>query len=90
MNITFLGAQDALIALSTLIGISVLFVIGILGASALVRRDKARNGSYAPVPASTVNAQTVPVQTPVFADTVPAHVAEHPTQLDRVSELVSR
>jgi hypothetical protein len=84
MNIAFPGVQDALIALSTLIGISVLFVIGILGASALVRRDKARNGSYAPVPAHTVLA------TPMFADTVPAHVAEHPTQLDRVPELVSR
>jgi hypothetical protein len=72
MNITFLGVQDALIALSTIIGISVLFVAGILGASALVRRDKARNALHS-----------------IYAP-VPAHVAEHPTQLDRVPELVSR
>jgi hypothetical protein len=77
MNITFLGVQDALIALTTVIGISVLFVAGILGASALVRRDKARNARHS-------------IFAPVPATPVPAHIAEHPTQLDRVPELVSR
>jgi LPS O-antigen subunit length determinant protein (WzzB/FepE family) len=58
MSISLPGVADAIIAISTIAGIAILFTLALLGASALVRRDKARNARTAAV--------TVPA-TPSFA-----------------------
>ena len=75
MSFTLPGVTDAIIAISTVAGIAILFALALLGASALVQRDKARNAKT-----------TVPVApiapTPSFA--------QQPTQTDRVLELVGR
>ena len=73
MSISFPGVTDAIIAISTVAGIAVLFALALIGASALVQRDKARHARTAAV--------TAPA-TPSFA--------QHPTQTDRVPELVGR
>jgi hypothetical protein len=63
MIINLQSVSDALIALVAVVGIAVLFTAGMLTASALVTRDKARNarrGTPAVVPADIV---THPTQT---------------------------
>ena len=58
MSISLPGVTDAIIAISTVAGIAVLFAFALLGASVLVRRDEARHARTAAV--------TVPT-TPSFA-----------------------
>jgi hypothetical protein len=58
MSISLPGVTDAIIAISTVAGIAVLFALALLGASVLVQRDKARHARTAAV--------TVPA-TPAFA-----------------------
>lgn len=43
MSISLPGVQDAIIAITTVVGIAVLFAASLLAAAALVRRDRARN-----------------------------------------------
>jgi hypothetical protein len=75
MSSTFPGVTDAIIAISTVAGIAILFALAMLAAAALVRRDKARNAKTAVAVAPTA-------ATPSFA--------QHPTETDRVLELVGR
>jgi hypothetical protein len=79
MSFNLQGVQDSLFALITIAGIAVLFAIAIVGASGLVQRDKARNRKAA---AATVTPATI-----AASDTSSA--AFHPTEIDRVRELVS-
>ena len=58
MSISLPGVADAIIAISTVAGIAILFAFALLGASVLVRRDQARNAG--------TTAVTVPA-TPSFA-----------------------
>jgi hypothetical protein len=75
MSFTLSGVQDAIIAISTVAGVAVLFALALIAAAALVRRDRARNAKTAvAVAPSTV--------TPSFA--------QQPTQTDRVLELIGR
>jgi len=76
MSTSFPGVADAIVAISTVAGIAILFALALIGASALVRRDKARNAKAA----GAVTASTL--STPSFA--------QQPTQTDRVLELVGR
>ena len=64
MSISLPGVADALIAISTVAGIAILFALALLGASALVRRDQARNArtTAVAVPATPSFAQQ-PTQT---------------------------
>lgn len=75
MSINFQTIQDSLFALVTVVGIAVLFAVAIIGASGLVQRDKARNRKAA----ATLAPVTVTASDVTF----------HPTQTDRVRELVS-
>jgi hypothetical protein len=75
MSFSLPGVTDAVIAVSTVAGIAVLFAIALLAASALVRRDKARHATVAV-------AVTPASDAPAFA--------QHPTQTDRVLELAGR
>jgi hypothetical protein len=75
MSFSLPGVTDALIALSTVAGIAVLFAIALLAASALVQRDKARH-------ATAAVAVTPASDAPSFA--------QQPTQTDRVLELAGR
>lgn len=67
MSITLPGVQDALIAITTVVGIAVLFAFSLLAAAALVRRDKARNRK------ATTTTTTTPTfaQQPTQTDRVP-------------------
>jgi hypothetical protein len=76
MSFNLQGVQDSLFALITIAGIAVLFAIAIVGASGLVQRDKARNRKAA---AATVTPATIAASSAAF----------HPTEIDRVRELVS-
>jgi hypothetical protein len=64
MSISLPGVADAIIAISTVAGIAVLFAFALLGASMLVRRDQVRNArtSGVTVPATPSFAQQ-PTQT---------------------------
>jgi sensor histidine kinase regulating citrate/malate metabolism len=79
MSINFQTIQDSLFALLTVVGIAVLFAVAIIGASGLVQRDKARNRKAAATTAATLAPVTVTASDVTF----------HPTQTDRVRELVS-
>jgi hypothetical protein len=58
MITNFQTVQDTLIALVTVVGIAVIFAIAIVGASALVQRDKARHArTGTPVPVAAGIAQ---------------------------------
>jgi hypothetical protein len=55
MTVNFQTVQDTLIALSSLVGIVLLFAIAVVAASAYGRRDKARRiRPGTPVPASPI------------------------------------
>ena len=75
MSFTLPGVSDAIIAISTVAGIAILFALALLAASALVQRDKARN-------VKTTGVVAPRAATPSFA--------QQPTQTDRVLELVGR
>jgi hypothetical protein len=75
MSFTLSGVQDAIIAISTVAGVAVLFALALIAAAALVRRDRARN-------AKTAVAVAPGTVTPSFA--------QQPTQTDRVLELIGR
>jgi hypothetical protein len=58
MIINFQAVQDTLIALVSVVGIALVFAIAIVGASALVQRDKARHArTGTPVPVTAGIAQ---------------------------------
>ena len=75
MNISLPCVTDAVIAISTVAGIAILFALALLVAGALVQRDKARN-------ATAVIAVTPSAAAPRFA--------QQPTQTDRVLEPAGR
>jgi cell division septation protein DedD len=52
MSFTLPGVQDAIIAISTVVGVAILFALALIAASALVQRDKARHAKT-PVAATT-------------------------------------
>lgn len=80
MSFSLPGVTDAVIALSTVAGIAILFAIAMLTASALVQRDRAR---HAKATVAVTSVATAPAAgTPRFA--------QQPTQTDRVLELVGR
>jgi hypothetical protein len=79
MSINFPALQDSLFALLTVVGIAVLFAIAMIGASGLVQRDKARNRKAAGASTATLAPVTITA----------SDVTYHPTQTDRVRELVS-
>jgi hypothetical protein len=78
MSFTFPGVQDAIIAISTVAGVAILFALALITASALVRRDKVRHAKAAAVVA------------PTAPDAVTPSFAQQPTQSDRVLELIGR
>ena len=83
MSISLPGVADAIIAISTIAGIAILFTLALLGASALVRRDKAHHATAAVAVTPTAVTTTVPAAvTPSFA--------HQPTQTDRVLEPAGR
>jgi hypothetical protein len=61
MSTNFQTVTDSLYALATIIGITVVFALAIIGAAAATRRSQARN-SHAGTPATATMAQH-PVQT---------------------------
>lgn len=75
MSFSLPGVTDAIIAISTVAGIAILFALAMLAASALVQRDKARN------------AKTTVAVAPIAAT---SSFAQQPTQTDRVLELAGR
>ena len=83
MSFSLPGVTDAVIALSTVAGIAVLFTIALLTASALVRRDKAHHATAA------VALNPAAVTTTVPAAGAPSF-AHQPTQTDRVLEPAGR
>jgi hypothetical protein len=83
MSFSLPGVTDAVIALSTVAGIAVLFAIALLTASALVQRDKARHATTAvSVTPATVTTTAPAAGAPNFA--------LQPTQTDRVLEPAGR
>jgi hypothetical protein len=83
MSFSLPGVTDAVIALSTVAGVAILFAIALLTASAIVQRDKARHAK------ATVAVTPVTVTTTAPAAGTP-NFAQQPTQTDRVLELVGR
>ena len=64
MNVSFPGVTDAIVAISTVAGIAILFALALVAASALVQRDKARNAKAAvAVTPSTPSFAQQPTQT---------------------------
>jgi|HubBroStandDraft_5_1064220.scaffolds.fasta_scaffold10217_7 hypothetical protein len=82
MSINLQSVQDSLYALITVAGIAVVFAIAIIGASGLVQRDKARNRKAVTTPVTVAPAT-------VTASDITSRAAFHPTEIDRVRELVS-
>lgn len=58
MSINLQTVQDALIALTAVVGVALVFALGILAASGLVQRDKARNRKAASVTPSFAHQPT--------------------------------
>jgi hypothetical protein len=75
MSFSLPGVTDAVIAISTVAGIAILFALALMAAGALVQRDKARN---------------VKAAVAVTPSAVAPSFAEQPTQTDRVLELAGR
>jgi hypothetical protein len=63
MSISLPGVADAIIAISTVAGIAVLFAFALLGASVLVRRDQARHARTAVTVPATPSFAQQPTQT---------------------------
>jgi hypothetical protein len=82
MSINLQTVQDSIYALITVAAIAVVFAIAIVGASGLVQRDKARNRKAAA--AATVTPATI-----TASDITTSAAFHHPTEIDRVRELVS-
>jgi hypothetical protein len=61
MSIHFQTVQDSLYALATVVGIAVIFTLGIIAASGLTKRDRARNARRAQLAPVTIAQH--PVQT---------------------------
>jgi amino acid transporter len=81
MSFNLQTVQDSIYALITVAAIAVVFALAIVGASGLVQRDKARNRKAA---AATVTPATI-----TASDITTSAAFHHPTEIDRVRELVS-
>jgi hypothetical protein len=64
MSFSLPGVQDAIIAISTVAGVAILFALALIAAAALVRRDKARHvKAGVAAPAVTPSFAQQPTQT---------------------------
>ncbi len=80
MSFDLPNVQDAIIAISTIAGVAVLFALAFISVSAVLSRGSRRTGKLAPVNADFAH--------PVATDRTPEFA--HPVATDRTPELVSR
>jgi hypothetical protein len=82
MSFDLPSVQDAIIAITTIAGVAVLFAFAFISVSALMSRGGRRSGG------SKVITATPEFAHPVVTDSVPEFA--HPVATDRIPELISR